>query len=93
MKIYIFIIASLIVLAINDNRKIIYISEKTYQTYDFYQSKTYLFILQVKKPDNGILKLTFYEEYFSNFPSVANIYEYSNKDYSNFNRYSFVIAD
>ena len=60
---------------------------------DFYKSKTYLFILEVFKPYEGVLKLTFYQEYYSDFPSVAYIYEYSYNDYSSNNWTNFDIAD
>ena len=61
------------------------------KTSDLEKSKIYLFILQVKKPDKGVLKITYFEEYFTDFPSVADIYEYSNNNYSYYNLKSFDI--
>ena len=95
MKIIILIIAlSLIISVINEDREIIYISDGKSMTYDFYKSKTYLFILQVKEPDFGVLRFTFFEEYYSYYLSYADIYGYSNNDdYSIYDYSTFEICD
>ena len=86
MKINILIITlSLIISVINEDREIIYISDGMSMISDFDKSKTYLFILQVERPDRGVLTFTYFEEYYKNYPKMIDIYEYSNENYSDYN--------
>ena len=92
MKINILIIIlSLIFSVINEDREIIYILDGMSMTYDFDKSKTYLIILPVERPDTGVLKITYYEEYYKGYPRMVDIYEYSN--INNFSKYDFKIFD
>lgn len=89
MKINILIIALSLISVINENREIINISDGQSMTSDFYKSKTYLFILQVKNPDYGVLKFTFLEEDYLYYFDRVDIYEYSNDDFSNYDIWDF----
>ena len=86
MKINILIITlSLIISVINEDKEIIYISDGMSMILDFDKSKTYLFILQVERPDRGVLIFTYFEEYYKNYPRMIDIYEYSNDNYLDYN--------